>query len=350
MDNAYTFAAIRGVQAGRAYYVAMVPLRTLERLFSFDNEELPTELRAQRDLNKGRIPAIARYIADNATEYVLSALSASIDGTFSFEPITGHRSVGVLSIDMAAAILINDGQHRRAGIVEALRDRPTLGDETIAVTLFPDEGLERSQQMFVDLNQHGVKPARSLRLFYDGRDDTARLTKAVADAIPLLRDMTDFTRSNLAANSRKLFAFSNLHSAVALLNADAGLHATPDDPGRAIEFWEAVIDNMPDWIAAGRREVSSAELRRETIHAHGVALEAIAVAGARMINERPHAWKQALTALREVDWSRSNTGLWEGRVLVNGRINRSRTSVLLAADLISRSIPSETADDADQTR
>ena len=167
MDNKFSFAAIRGIQAGRAFYVAMVPLKTLERLFRYDDEELPAQLRAQRGLNKARIPSIARYITENATEYVLSALSATIDGAFAFEPLAGQRSIGTLEIDMAATILINDGQHRRAGIVEALRQRPTLGDETIAVTLFPDESLQRSQQMFVDLNQHGVKPARSLRLLYD---------------------------------------------------------------------------------------------------------------------------------------------------------------------------------------
>ena len=60
MDNFYSFAAVRGVQAGRAYYVAMVPLKTLERLFQFDDEELPPALRAQRDLNRMRIPALAR--------------------------------------------------------------------------------------------------------------------------------------------------------------------------------------------------------------------------------------------------------------------------------------------------
>lgn len=182
MQNSYRFAAIRGVQANRAFYVAMVPLKTLERLFKFDDEELPPELRAQRDLNKARVRAIARYINDNPGEYILSALSASIDGEFSFESQGDHRSVGTLTIDMAATILINDGQHRRAGIVEAIRERPSVGDETIAVTMFPDEGLARSQQMFVDLNQHGVKPARSLRLFYDARDETAsrqdRLLKA----------------------------------------------------------------------------------------------------------------------------------------------------------------------------
>ena len=149
--NVYSFAAIRGVQAGRAYYVAMVPLRTVERLFRFDEEELPPELRAQRELNKARVPAIARYLATNAGEYVLSSLAATVDGGMRFEPVDGHRSVGTLIVDMTATIVINDGQHRRAGIIEALRERPHLGDETIAVTLFPDAGLARSQQMFVDL-------------------------------------------------------------------------------------------------------------------------------------------------------------------------------------------------------
>jgi DNA sulfur modification protein DndB len=342
--NAYSFAAIRGVQAGRAYYVIMVPLRIVGRLFSFDDRDLPTELRAQRELNKGRVPAIARYVTDQASEYILSALSATIDGGFEFEPTPGQRSVGTLTVEMTATLLLNDGQHRRAGIVEALRDRPSLGDETIAVTLFPDEGLARSQQMFVDLNQHSVKPPRSLRLFYDGRDKYARLSRAVADAIPLFRDFTDFTRSNLPATSRKLFAFSNIHTAVTTLVSDAGLPATAEAPKPAIDFWNAVIDNMPDWSAAGRREAVPAELRRDMVHAHGVALEAIAVAGARMINERPDGWRESLGALRRVDWSRSNQALWEGRAVVNGRINRSRTSVLLTAELISRCVATESGD------
>jgi DNA sulfur modification protein DndB len=54
-DFSYVFPAIRGVQAGREYYVSMCPLRLLKRLFSFDEEALVPELRAQRMLNKARI-------------------------------------------------------------------------------------------------------------------------------------------------------------------------------------------------------------------------------------------------------------------------------------------------------
>ncbi|WP_123436479.1 DNA sulfur modification protein DndB, partial [Pseudomonas brassicacearum] len=62
----YTFPAIRGVQAGREYYVSMCPLRLLAKLFVFDNEELMPELRAQRSINRSRIPEIARYIVSNS--------------------------------------------------------------------------------------------------------------------------------------------------------------------------------------------------------------------------------------------------------------------------------------------
>ena len=61
-DNAMRFAAIRGIQAGRTFYVVMVPLKTVGKLFRFDDPELPADLKAQRVLNHSRIPAITRYV------------------------------------------------------------------------------------------------------------------------------------------------------------------------------------------------------------------------------------------------------------------------------------------------
>ncbi|WP_163277356.1 DNA sulfur modification protein DndB, partial [Enterobacter hormaechei] len=83
---------------------------------------------------------------------------------------------------LGASLVINDGQHRRAAIEAAIRERPFLGAETIAVVVYPDRGLRRSQQMFVDLNQHAVKPARSLRLLYDGRDPEVIATRSIIES------------------------------------------------------------------------------------------------------------------------------------------------------------------------
>ena len=165
----YVFPAIRGVQAGREFYVSMCPLRLLSKLFHFDDEELVPELRAQRTLNKGRVPEITRYIVDNKSSYTFSAITASIDGEIDFQPVSEENSttfrMGTLTVSMDARFIVNDGQHRQAAIKAALTTSPDLGDETIAVVFFIDRGLHRCQQMFADLNRHAVKPSARFSQF-----------------------------------------------------------------------------------------------------------------------------------------------------------------------------------------
>src|SRR5215468_8576094 len=147
----YVFPAIKGVQAQREYYVSMCPLRLLSKLFLFNEEELVPELRAQRQLNKARLPEMSRYITENSQDYVFSAITASIDAAVQFDQLAkeGDASrIGLLRIPMSARFIINDGQHRRAAIEMALREKPELGDESIAVVFFLDVGLRRCQQMF----------------------------------------------------------------------------------------------------------------------------------------------------------------------------------------------------------
>ncbi|MDG1143608.1 MAG: DNA sulfur modification protein DndB, partial [Burkholderiales bacterium] len=155
----YNFPSIRGVQAGRDYYVSMCPLKLIPKVFLFDEEELSPELRAQRSLNRNRVPEIANYITSNPNDYVFSALTASIDGEVKFNPIGGddkYERLGVLQVDMQSRFIINDGQHRRAAIEQAIRENSDVGAETIAVVFFIDRGLARSQQMFADLNRYAV--------------------------------------------------------------------------------------------------------------------------------------------------------------------------------------------------
>src|SRR5881394_1630723 len=97
----YVFPAIRGIQAGREYFVSMCPLRLIPRIFIFDEDELKPELRAQRILNRARVPEIARYLLGRTKNYTFSALTASVDGQVHFEPLgkdNTERSVGSLRI------------------------------------------------------------------------------------------------------------------------------------------------------------------------------------------------------------------------------------------------------------
>lgn len=105
---AYVFPAVRGTQAKREYYVSMVSLDVMSKIFQFTDEELPPEIRSQRILNKSRIPEIRDYILSNPDSYVFSALTVSVDGDMEF--LAADKSapqVGTISISMAARFLIN---------------------------------------------------------------------------------------------------------------------------------------------------------------------------------------------------------------------------------------------------
>lgn len=213
----YVFPAIRGVQAGHEYYVSMCPLRLLRRLFVFDDDELVPELRAQRTLNKARVPEIARYVVENPDNYTFSAITVSVDGDVKFDPVASdgptNFRMGSLTVSMEAKFIVNDGQHRRAAIVQALDAAPDLGDETIAVVFFMDRGLERCQQMFADLNRHAVKPSASLGVLYDHRSAAANIARHLSLTSSVFKGLIETERSSLSQRSRSLFTLSAVHFA-----------------------------------------------------------------------------------------------------------------------------------------
>jgi DNA sulfur modification protein DndB len=337
----YVFPAIRGIQARREFYVSMCPLRLLSKVFLFDEDELVPEIRAQRTLNKARLPEIARYIVENPKDYVFSAITASVDGDVRFESIAqgpeGKR-VGQLHIPMSARFIINDGQHRRAAIELALREKPELGDESIAVVFFVDQGLERCQQMFADLNRYGIRPSKSIGVLYDHRDPLSQITRKLVKRSDVFGTFVEMEKTTLAARSRKLFTLSAVYSATAALIA--GLNDLSEDELVLLagQFWESVAEQFPEWMNVRDGRISAGEVRREYIHTHGVVLQAIGRAGNALLRRtRSEAgWKKRLKKLSALDWSRNNAELWEGRALVGGRVSKSGQNVTLTTNVVKQ--------------
>jgi DNA sulfur modification protein DndB len=337
----YVFPAIRGQQAGREFFVSMCPLRLIPKVFLFDEDELVPELRAQRVLNKGRLPEMSRYILDNPDSYVFSALTASIDGEVRFEEAgdSAHGGrVGILRIPMQARFVINDGQHRRAAIDVALKERPELGDESIAVVFFLDAGLKRSQQMFADLNRHAIRPSPSIGILYDHRDEDAAIVREMVLTSKVFRGLVEMEHTTLGVRSRKLFTLSGLYTGTRALLQGRCTERT-EAVEKARDFWEACADAIPDWKAVHDRRATSGELRREFIHSHGIALQALGMTGNRLLASDPDIeMRKALAKLRGLDWSRANTDLWEGRAMVGGRISRSSSNVILTANVLMQQL------------
>jgi DNA sulfur modification protein DndB len=331
----YKFPALRGVQAGRKYYVAMCPLKLLPKIFIFDEASLPPDFRAQRTLNLSRIPEITRYVVENHDDYAFSAITASIDSEIQFETANGANAeadIGHLVIPMSARFIINDGQHRRAAIEAALEERPELGNETIAVVFFLDTGLKRTQQLFADLNKHAVKPTKSLGILYDYRDPLACLSRNLMTKAPCFKGLTEKEKTTISNRSYKVFTLSAIYQATsALLDKRKNQDIEETDKVFALAYWVELAKIIPQWKKVVENGVKSSELRMDYVNVHSILLHALGHLGNTLRQTHPSDWKTNLQSLRGVDWSRSNTDVWEGRAMNSGRMGKSRQNEKLTA-------------------
>ncbi len=336
----YSFSAIKGRQAGREFYISMCPLKIVPRLFLFQADELPPELRSQRVLNKSRIPEMSRYITTNRQNYIFSAITASIDSHVVFEKLVidgkEHEELGTLRIPIEARFILNDGQHRRAAIEEALKEQPDLGDESISVVFFIDKGLKHSQQMFADLNKHALRPSRSTGILFDHRDPLSSLACEVVETIPVFRNLTEMEKTSISNRSIKLFTLSGIYQGtLALLRkAEKSKTISDDEMKVAFDFWSCVSENMRDWKLAATKDISTHELRLDYVHAHALALHALGKLGADLLSTPGRNYKKDLKHLNEIDWARKNSALWEGRAMHNGKISKSHTCVTLTTNYL----------------
>ncbi len=331
----YQFPAVKGNQAGKEYYICMVPLGLLSKIFISSNEEVAPEHRAQRKLNELRIPEIKDYILNNRDSYVFSALAASIDGDANFVPINEGAQVGVLEVDMDASFLINDGQHRKAAIDAALAEDETLRNETISVVMYKDQGLQRSQQMFTDLNKHAVTTSKSLNTLYESKDPNALITKNIINEINFLRKYTDKEKDNLSKFSSNIFTLNTFYTAHKRITKIIG---TSQEAEATIKnFWYHVVANMREWNEMDSGELSKKSLREDYITTQGLIILAFGRLCEFFCVNSSIDVKESLKGLKKIDWLRNNESSWMNRAIKpNGKINRNEQGIFLTYIEIKR--------------
>ena len=335
MDFVYRFPVVKGLQAGREYYIGMVPLKMISRLFPNDDEYVLPEHRAQRKLNASRIPVISRYILENRHDYVFSALAASIDGKFSFIASKLNQDIGVLEVSMDAKFLINDGQHRKAAILEALQEDKTLGEETISVVFFADKGLSRSQQIFTDLNKHAVKTSNSISELYDSRDNLAVVTRRVVSQVDFINTYTDKEKDILGKYSSNLFTLNTFYMANKKIIQRAEI--TEECEIFLIDYWRNVAENLVQWNELKNKEISKVDLRENYIITQAVVIQALGRVG-NYFFLHPENMKTQLKGLSSIDWRRNADHWYLRTIRSNGRMISSMTAVILTANVIKRAL------------
>lgn len=335
----FTFSAIRGVQAGMEYYVCMVPLCLLPKLFVFNDEKLSPEARAQRMLNKARIPEMRDYILDNLNSYVFSALTASVDAEIKFEKVNENMGsgcdLGIVKIPLTAQFLINDGQHRKAAIEAAIKKKPVLQYEHIAIVLYEDMGLKRSQQIFSDLNKHAIRPTKSLNILYDNRDSFSIMLCELIEELPFFRNWVEKEHGTISNRSKALFTLSGLFRGSKALTD--GIEVA-DYKQIVKEFWEKAYESMPDWQDVVQGRMKSSRLREESICGHTIALLALGNVGHELLKKGKDFSR--LERLRAINWEKTAPE-WQGNVVLASKISGTRASVKYLSDELINTVRGE---------
>ena len=322
---AFVFPAIKGIQAQREYYVSMVPLEVIAKIFQFADEELPPEVRSQRILNKSRIPEIRDYMLSYPESYVFSALTVSVDGSMEFQAASETTpQVGTISISMTSRFLINDGQHRRAAIAEAIKINSSLKNEHISVVFYRDEGLLRSQQMFSDLNRYAIKPTKSINILFNSREDSSIIAKKVIEEVDVFKGHVEKERTAISNRSKALFTLSAICTATTELLSGIDLPLI-ERIDLAKQYWNAVGAHIAEWNKVKSGEMKSSDIRKDYICSLSLTLVALGFAGNALIKAVPGSWEDHMKNLDMIDWRKKNPK-WENLVFVNGKVAANRAT------------------------
>ena len=199
---------------------------------------------------------------------------------------------------------------------------------------FEDKGLERSQQIFTDLNKNAVKTSNSISELYDTRDEHAVLTRETIARIDFLNTYTDKEKDNLGKFDACLFTLNMFYTSNKTI---LGKSVKEGDGEFLFRFWTAVTQNMGPWQELVEKELSKRALREDYIATQSVILQAFGRVGRYYYLHQKENFDSGLSGLSKINWKRS-AGIWDKRVLKNGRVLVNKRAVVLTGNVIKNAV------------
>jgi len=331
------FEAVRGQQGDLEYYVTTMRFDELAKNVGYaerelgEGAEMPAELARQRKLNIKRVrQEMKPYLLQNP-DHFFSAIAVEVvrpgdsSHDIKFVQSPDNPDFGRIHFDGTELLQAVDGQHRLKAIQLALQEQPELARESIAVVFLPHRSIQRSQQLFSDLNRYAKTPSKTLSILFEHREFEARVAKSWAKNCRAFKDFrTNMETNSLVVKSRHLITLSVLYECARELIAKdydekkwdrEQLEAEADRVGRQLSEWydEVVIPALPDIEAAITGAIKPVQLRERYIYPHSVGWRGIARAVRAAKDQRPRNWKdvvsKGLAALQSGQVRRRNAGL-----------------------------------------
>jgi DNA sulfur modification protein DndB len=202
MANKTFIPAFKSTVGDWNYYICQMKYAEVARQIGFafelgGNQDLNTMI--QRGLSD-RTEAITQYLESSEHRFLGALIVATWGGDPEYVPLTMEdpdgmlsgvdREFGVLTLDGTHQFFALDGQHRLKAIKEAVRQKPELGAEDIAVLLVPHydskDGRERTRRLFTNINRNAKTTTAAENIALDVDDGFAVMTRDLLTTHPLL--------------------------------------------------------------------------------------------------------------------------------------------------------------------
>ena len=268
--------ALRGLFGDWVFYTCLMPLREIASRVDYAkvlHKSNKLSEMIQRELEEGRGEEIAVYLRTQEQRFFNSLVIAVYGGNPSWHDIGNFSSnlpgvsvekipqqaldsFGLLLFTGEEQLFALDGQHRLAGIKEAVQSNDDIGEEEASVLLVAHQntrkGIERTRRLFTTLNKTARPVSKGEIIALDEDDVMAIIARRFVEAHPFFtRDRVAFVpTNNLPPNDVKhLTTIGNLYDVLGILFSRIKKHCDLDN----LRYYRPTDDELDDYHQFGSR-------------------------------------------------------------------------------------------------
>ena len=253
-DRQY-YPALRGLFGDWVYYSCLMSMQDVTSRVSYAGDVHKSKKLSemiQRKLKVGRSKEIANYLLGQKQRFFNSLVVAIYGGSPAWHGFSNFRpqvddvkladipteaedSIGFLSFSGREKIFAIDGQHRLAGMNEALKINRELGKDEVSLVLVAHQrtadGRERTRRLFTTLNKTAVPVGKGEIIALDENDVMAIVTRHFVENVPYFNESRiRFSQSeSLPQYAGELTTIGNLYDILKVLFLRIGYAANPTE-------------------------------------------------------------------------------------------------------------------------
>jgi hypothetical protein len=146
---------------------------------------------------------------------------------------------------------------------------------------------------------------------------------------PFLQMAVAIDKSSIAPRSRYLITHSCLAMACSPMFSSFDQHNLTNEMELIAEYWQYLSQIIKPWDDFSEEKISATEVRQKTILSGTATVGGLGKLGAQVITAQPVLWKKNLIPLKEIDWNRNASSIWDGKAVKNGVLLKGEKAKIL---------------------